>query len=213
MKRLLVCSVLVLSSISPSSAGAQTAPQMQAQADVDTVSVGDVVHLELTAQSADGMPTDPQPGATPGFAVSAPRTSPSQTHISVNGNRIDRFGLTVDWSLHAQRVGVFSVGPPSVIVGGTRYASRPVTIHVVPAGQVPQRSTQQAPQSQQSPFGFSPFDPWRGLFPGTNPGGEERAVTTDPKFALDAPRGAFYFLHATVDNTSVAVGQQVTFSV
>lgn len=38
-------------------------------------------------------------------------------------------------------------------------------------------------------------------------------MTTDPKLALDAPRGAFYFLHAVVDAPSAVVGQQVTFSV
>jgi hypothetical protein len=206
----LVGTLLVLSPV----ARAQSAPQMQAQADVDTVGVGDVVHLELTAQSSDGMPTDPQPGATPGFTVRGQSSSPSQTHISIYGNRIDRFGLTVDWALQAQRVGTFTVGPPTVSVGGTRFASRPVTIHVVPAGQGPQRPQQQS--QNPTPFpqgpGFSPFDPWRGLFPGVDPG-TQPSVTTDPKLALDAPRGNFYFLHAVVDNASAVVGQQVTYSV
>jgi hypothetical protein len=195
-------------------ARAQSAPQLQAQADVDTVGVGDIVHLELSAQSADGMPTDPQPGATPGFVVRGQSSSPSQTHISINGNRMDRFGLTVDWALQAQRIGTFSIGPPTVSVGGSRFAARPVTIHVVPAGQGPQRPQQQI--QNPTPFpqgpGFSPFDPWRGLFPGVDPGAQP-SVTTDPKLALDAPRGTFYFLHAAVDNTSAVVGQQVLFSV
>jgi hypothetical protein len=202
----------------PATAQAQGAPQMQTQADVDTVGVGDVVHLELTAQSGDAMPTDPQPGATPGFAVRGQSSSPSQTHININGNRIDRFGLNVDWALQAQRVGVFTVGPPSVLVGTARYASHAVTLRVVASGQAPPR----APPQPQNPMpfpqipGFTPFDPWRGLFPGADPGGNERGgavVTTDPKLALDAPAGSFYFLHAAVDATNVVVGQQVTLSV
>ncbi|HEY6461285.1 MAG TPA: BatD family protein, partial [Polyangiaceae bacterium] len=200
----------------PTTARAQSAPQLSVQADVDTVAVGDVVHLQLTAQSADGMPSDPQPGATPGFAVRGQNQSPSQTHISINGSRTDRFGLLVDWTLLAQRVGVFSVGPPTITVAGTRYSARSITIRVVPAGQAPQR---QQPQSQ-APQPFSPFDPWRSLFPGFNlptPPVDEPpsapAVNTDPKLALDAPRGDFYFLHAAVDTTSAVVGQQVTFSV
>jgi hypothetical protein len=205
--------------LASSVASAQQSVQLQAQTDVDTVGVGDIVHLELTAQSGDGMPTDPQPGATPGFAVRPPNTSPSQTHIMMNSARMDRFGLTVDWAMQAQRVGVFSVGPPSVVVGGVRHAARALTVRVVPAGQAPQRSQ---PQPNPLPFpqvpGFSPFDPWRGLFPGVDPGGNDRggggvAVTTDPKLALDAPRGSFYFLHAAVDSPSAVVGQQVTFSV
>ncbi|HEY3820972.1 MAG TPA: BatD family protein [Polyangiaceae bacterium] len=216
MRRWLHLLLLVAIVFAPTVARAQSAPQMTAQADVDTVGVGDVVHLELTAQSSDGMPTDPQPGATPGFSVRGQSASPSQTHISINGNRMDRFGLTVDWALQAQRVGTFSIGPPTVAVGSSRFAARPVTIHVVPAGQGPQRQQQQQQQQGTIPFpqgpGFTPFDPWRGLFPGLDPG-TQPSVTTDPKLALDAPAGSYYFLHAAVDTASAVVGQQVTFSV
>jgi len=212
MKACLLFLLLAAFLLVPPVARAQSAPQLQAQADVDTVGVGDVVHLELSAQSGEGMPTDPQPGATPGFVVRGQSSSPSQTHISINGNRIDRFGLTVDWALLAQRVGTFSVGPPTVSVGGSRFAARPVTIHVVPAGQGPQRQQQQNQNPTPFPQGFSPFDPWRGLFPGVDPGAQS-SVVTDPRLALDAPGGTFYFLHAVVDNPSAVVGQQVTFSV
>jgi hypothetical protein len=204
----------------PPPARAQSAPQMSVQSDADTVGVGDVVHLELSVQSGDGMPTDPQPGATPGFVVRGQSSSPSQTRISINGNRIERFGLTVDWALQAQRVGTFTIGPPTVLVGGARFPARTVNIHVVPAGQGPQRSPQQPPFQSPAPFapfppqgpGFSPFDPWRGLFPGIDQGAQP-SVTTDPRLALDAPAGAFYFLHATIDNPTAVVGQQVTYSV
>jgi hypothetical protein len=200
------------------SAWAQSPAQMQVQADQDTVAVGDVVHLELSAQSGEAMPTDPQPGATPGFVVRGRSSAPSQTHMNINGTRIDRFGLTVDWALQAQRAGVFSVGPPSVVISGTRYASHAVTVRVVPAGQVPPRPPPPAAQPPgQAPFGFSPFDPWKGLLQGADQGEPEPssppAGTTDPKLALDAPRGPIYFLHATVDTATPVVGQQVTFSV
>ncbi|MGD0528733.1 MAG: BatD family protein [Polyangiaceae bacterium] len=222
MRRFALFLALVALFFAPPSARAQSAPQMSVQSDADTVGVGDIVHLEFTAQSGDGMPTDPQPGATPGFVVRGQSSSPSQTHISINGNRIDRFGLTVDWALQAQRVGTFTVGPPTVLVGGTRFSARTVNIHVVPAGQGPQRPSQQQSQPpfqnpapfapfQQGP-GFSPFDPWRGLFPGIDQGAQP-SVTTDPRLALDAPAGAFYFLHAAIDNPTAVVGQQVTYSV
>lgn len=162
--RLILFVVSVVLLVAPRLVHAQGAVQIQVQADQDTVGVGDVLHLEMTAQSAEGMPTDPQPGATPGFVVRGQNSAPSQTHISINGNRIDRFGLTVDWALQAQRVGVFSVGPPSVSVGGVRHAARAVTVRVVPAGQVPQRS-QQPVQPQQQPFGFSPSIPGAGSSP------------------------------------------------
>src|SRR5579872_6902715 len=39
------------------------------------------------------------------------------------------------------------------------------------------------------------------------------SVNTDPKLALDASRGDYYFLHATADPQNAVVGQQVTFSI
>jgi len=209
---LLVSIALFFSSLP---AGAQQSPQIQLQLDADTVGVGDTVHLQMSATSADAMPSDPQIGATPGFVVRHQSASPSQTHISINGTRTDRYTLTVDFALEARHIGTFNVGPPSVVVGGTRFAPHAVTLHVVPAGQAPARR-QQAP-SPQMPFGFSPFDPWRGLFPGFDASGRgpdsQPPVTIDPKLSLDAPRGSLYFLHATTDKTSAVVGEQVTYSV
>jgi hypothetical protein len=198
-------------------ARAQSAPQMQVQVEQDTVGVGDVVHVQLVVQSGEGRPSDPTLGASPGFAVRNVGSSPSETHININGNRIDRFGLTVDWALQARQVGTFRVGPFGIAVGGARFQTGAVQLKVVPAGQAPPRAPPQVP----TPFGFSPFDPWRGVFPGMpgmdpddrHPPQAPPPVTADPKLALDAPRGASYFLHATVDKTSAVVGEQVTFSV
>lgn len=211
--------VLALGLLVPSVARAQGAPQMRVGSDMDTVGVGDVVHLELSVQSSDGMPTAPQPGATPGFVVRGPgASSPSQTHIIINGAQSDRYGLSVNWTLQAQRVGTFSVGPPTVDVGGVRYPSHAITIRVVPAGQAPPRQPPQTAQPPGMPFNFSPFDPWKSLLQGQ---GQDRGdldvgpppVTTDPKLSLDAPRAPYYFLHATVDKSTAVVGEQVTFSV
>jgi hypothetical protein len=204
-------------------AWAQSRPQLQAHADVDTVAVGDVVHLELNAQSGDAMPTDPEPGSTPGFSVGRVSSSPSRMQTIINGVSSAHYGLLVDWPLTAQRVGVFTIGPPSVVVGGVRYAARPVSVRVVPASQAPPRASRPPARTQptQPPFGFSPFDAWRGLFPGfpgMDPGAEPQdiappSVTTDPKLALDAPRATSYFLHAVVDTARAVIGQQVTFTI
>jgi hypothetical protein len=201
-------------------ARAQSAPQLQLQMDTDTVGVGDAVHVQLGAQSSDAAPSDPRLTLPPGLAVRGQSTSPTQTHININGAQTDRFGLTVDWTVQTTRVGVFTIGPASVAVGGSRFSVRGATLHVVPAGQAPPRHApaQQAP----SPFTFSPFDPWKGLLQGFGQGFPQPdlqapqtapQMTTDPKLSLDAPRAALYFLHATVDKTSAVVGEQVTFSV
>jgi hypothetical protein len=200
-------------------ARAQGTPQVQVQVDADTVGVGDALRLRLTAQSSQGMPEDPALGPTPGFLVRGQTgSSPTQTHMNINGVQSDHYGLTVEWTLQAQRTGTFALGPASVVVGGARYSGRAVTVRVVPAGQAPQRPP---PMVQpQSPFNFSPFDPWKGLFPGWNQPDQQPpqppqppAVNLDPRLALDAARGDLLFLHATVDKTSAVIGEQVLFSV
>lgn len=197
-------------------ARAQNAPEVQVGVDSETVGVGDTVRLEIIATSSDAMPSDPQLGATPGFVLRGQSASPAQTHINFNGNRMDRYTLTVDWTLQATKTGIFSVGPPTVVVGGARFASHPVTLHVVPAGQAPARRRPQAPQPfAPFPFQFSPFDPWRGMMPPdvSQAPAEPAPPATDPKLALDAPRGQLYFLHATLDKTAAVVGEPVIFSV
>jgi hypothetical protein len=197
-------------------AGAQGAPQLQLQIDADTVGVGDVVHVQLGAQSSDAAPSDARLTLPAGLALRGQSTSPTQTHIYINGVQTDRYGLTVDWTVQTQRVGVFTIGPASITVGGSRFSVRGATLHVVPAGQAPPR--QQPAQQAPSPFSFSPFDPWKGLLqgfpqPDVQPPQSTQQITADPKLSLDAPRAAYYFLHATVDKTSAVVGEQVTFSV
>ncbi|HZU82740.1 MAG TPA: BatD family protein, partial [Polyangiaceae bacterium] len=200
-------------------ARAQSAPQLQLQAD-SPVGVGSIVHLQLNATSAEAMPTDPHPGPTPGFVVRGQSSAPSQTHIIANGSRMDRYTLSVTWTLEAQRVGTFRVGPATVVAGGARYATQPITVRVVPAGQAPRRPPSQSlPQGfPQGPFGPSPFDLWKGLLQGgfdndvpSAPSAPELSI--DPSLSIEPPRGASFFLHATVDKSAAVVGEQVTFSV
>jgi len=157
---LLVGALLFLCSSPVRAAGT---PQIQLQTDTDTVGVGDVLHLIMQVQSQDDAPSDPQLAPTPGLLLRGQNSSPSQTHISINGVRTDRWGLTVDFALQAQRTGTFKLSP-TVVVGNTRYSTSSVSVRVVAAGQAPPRR-----QSQQPPNGFSPFDPWKGLFQGMDP--------------------------------------------
>ncbi|MDP9034730.1 MAG: BatD family protein [Myxococcota bacterium] len=214
--------LLLLASIAAGGAvWAGSAPQIQVQADRDVVAVGEVVHVQMNATSSESMPSAPQLASTPGFVLRGQNASPSQTLININGQRMDRYGLSVDWLLQAQRVGAFSVGPVSVVVGGARYASPPIALKVVPAGQAPARRprAQGQPAFPQNPLGgFSPLDPWRGLL-GLDPSQEQPpsvpqpSVVIDPALGLDSPRGAFYFLRSTVDKRTAVVGEPLVFSV
>jgi hypothetical protein len=213
MKAALALALLTAFVLVAGFASAQGAPDVRLQADANVVGVGDVVHLQMSASSPDAMPDDPRLGATPGFTIRGQNASPSQTHMSINGVTSDRYSLTVDWVLQATRVGTFNVGPASVVVRGARVSAAPVSLRVVAAGQAPPRPRR--PQGPPMPFGFSPFDPWRSLFPGMGPEPEPAPPpqpTTDPKLALDASRGQYLFLHSAIDKTSAVVGEQVTFS-
>lgn len=207
----LALGVLLLAARPARAAGAP--PQIQLQLDTDVVGVGDIVHLVMQVQSSAAPPSDPQLGAAAAFVLRGQSASPSQTHISINGQRSDRWGLTVDFALQAQRVGTFHLAP-TVVVDGSRFAPSSIAIRVVPAGQAPR----QAPRGPQSPFGqFSPFDPWKGLIQGFDPPdlapSQPQDVNTDPRLSLEAARGALYFLHATIDKTSAVVGEPIVFSV
>jgi hypothetical protein len=196
-------------------------PVLNVSIDADTVGVGDVLHVTLEAQSSSETPGDPQLGSTGGgFTVLGMSPSTSTSMNIMNGAVSTLHGLTTVWSVRATKVGVFTIGPPTVAVGGKRYrSSQSVTIRVVPAGQAPHRQPQRRPD---------PFDPFGGLFgqlqqqlgqqmgqfPGFEPQQPDREqVQADPRFALAAPRGQMAFLHAVVDKTSVVVGEQVTYSV
>ncbi len=215
MRRALAVVVALIFGLVAARARAQSAPDVRLQSDVSIAGVGDLIHVQLTANSADAMPSEPRLGQTPGFTVRGQSTFPSQQHIIVNGARTDRYTLVVDWELSAVRVGTFNLGPPSVVVSGARLRGQPLAIRVVPAGQAPARRP--APSQPASPFGFSPFDPWRGLFPDFGASDQAPpappAVVTDPKLSLDTPRGASFFLHATVDRAHAVVGEQLVCTV
>jgi hypothetical protein len=202
---------------------AQGTPQLRISASADVIGVGDTLHVQLVASSADAMPSNPKLESVNGFAVRGESESPSQSFTIINGVSSSRYSLTVDWTLAALRAGSYRVGPATISVGAMRASSAAFTVKVVPAGQAPapRAPTPLFPQSPfgSSPFGSSPFDPWRNFLLG--PQGLENEpsqeapppVAVDPKLALDAPRASDYFVHAGVDKVTAVVGEQVTFSI
>jgi hypothetical protein len=188
---------------------AQTRPELTTRADALVVGVGDEVHVVFQAMSSGGMPSDPQIGATRGFTVTGMTSGPSQTISIINGHVTQKQGLSVTWTLRAERVGTGTIGP-SVAVDGTRFTGTPVKVRVVVAGQAPQ------PTQPSSPFSspLTPFDPFKSLFDTFGDQGlTPHEVAVDPKLALDAPLGTHAFLHATIDKASAVVGEQVTLNV
>ena len=90
--------------------------------------------------------------------------------------------------------GTFTVGPPSVAVGGARFAGAAVQDPRRARGTGAAAPRRGPPQPMQSPFGFSPFDPWKALIPGFDgldqaPSPPAPPPTTDPKLVARCAAG------------------------
>ncbi len=167
------------------------------------------------ALSADDSPSDPQLGSSAGFTVTGMSPSTSTQMSIVNGTMSTQHGLTAVWTLRATKLGGFTLGPPTMRVGGKMYRGEPVSVRVVPAGQAPAR-----PPPRQNVF-----DPFGGLFNqlpqmnfppgfgGPPPQRREEQPQVDPRYALDSARAPLAFLHASIDKPSAVVGEQVTYTV
>ena len=182
-------------------------PEMSASVDSQRLGVGEVLRLTLHVASSQYQPAHPQPGNTTGFSVVGSSSGPTQQVMIANGRMTSQRGLDVSWSLRAEKVGTWYVGPVQVQVGGSTYKAGPVRVVVLPSGQGPPR----APDPFDPFGGGAAFDPFKNLFDSLNGGAQAPpSYGTDPKLALDAPLGAIAFLHATADVTQAVVGQQVT---
>jgi hypothetical protein len=182
-------------------------PEISATVDTQRLGVGEILRLSMHVASSHGQPSHPSPGSTAGFTIVGTSSGPSQQVTITNGRMVSQRGLDVTWSLRAEKVGTWSVGPVSVQVGGQSYRAGSARIVVVPAGQAPPRAS----PDPFDPFGGGGFDPFRSMLDSLN-GQPSPRYQTDPKLAMDAPRGTVAFLHATADLTNVVVGQQVTVS-
>jgi hypothetical protein len=206
--RWLVLAVLVALTLCARTASADD-PEMSATVDAQRLGVGETVRLSLHVASSRHQPGHAQPGNTHGFSVMGSSSGPTQQISITNGRMVSQHGLDVTWTLRAEKVGTWSVGPITVQVGSATYTAGPIRIVVVPAGQGPPRGP-----DPFDPFGGGGvFDPFRSLLDSMN--AQSRPTDrygVDPKLALDAPLGTVAFLHATADATSVVVGQQVTVS-
>lgn len=200
--------------------------QIDASASTSVVEVGSTITYSMRAMVKDGdPPSDPKPGNVAGFTVTGTSASPMRMHMNVNGVASVMNGIVAVWKLRADKVGAFTLGPPSVSVNRARQSGNAVRVTVVPKGQGPRASGVDPfdPFGGQDPFGgLSPFGghdpfggalaPFRGFFGDDEPEPAPRA-TADPKLNLDAPRAPVAFLHATVDKTKAVLGEQVTMNV
>ena len=204
---------LVLGLVTARTARAQQRIELSANVDNDTVEIGDTVAYSLQVRVHGGAsPSDPKPGTITGFSLQGASSMPVHMRTNNNGVVDDVSGLMTTWSLRADRVGTFSLGPAQVTVGGTRRAGTPVRVRVVDRGKAgPRRNA----RPSIDPFSPSSLDPFKQLFDlgDDDRRGEPVQPSADPKLAMESARAPVAFLHATVDRTRAVVGEQVTLSV
>ncbi len=214
----------------PSRAFAQDKAELSATVEPSTVEIGSAFRYQLKASvtgSGGNAPRSPQPGTLPeGMTVAGTSSSPMHMMRIVNGVTSQVDSLTTVWTVRATKLGTFTVGPPTVEIGGARRAAKAVKITVVPVGKAPKAP----PRAQDpfdpfggSPFDFfgqgpdplggapSPFDPFKDLFGGDDDPRMRGPV--DKRYSLPEPRAPKAFLHAVVDKPRAVVGEQITLSV
>jgi hypothetical protein len=217
MKALVAWAAFVGLLFATSKALAEPRVEVRANLDRDIVEVGDIVTYAVQILVHDAtsarMPPEPSPGPTTGFSVLGKSSSP--IHMNNNGVVDDILGLTTSWSLRADRMGTFTLGPATAVVGATRQKSPAVRVKVLEHGKAPRKRPNSNPFSID-PFGSGALDPFSSLFGFGDDDDRPKAQaapTADPKLALDAPLAPVAFLHATLDKTRAVVGEQVTFEV
>lgn len=190
--------------------------EMNATVDVDTVEVGETLtYIEQVMSHNGPTPSDPKTGAIPGFSLVGVSSAPVHMRMSVNGALDDVSGLVTSWTLRAERVGSFVLGPASITLGSSRRSAGAVRVRVVERGKGGGARPRTRPPVD--PFGGpSPLDPFKSLFDFGDDDRRPEATPVqsgDPKLAMEQPRAPVAFLHATLDKPNAVVGEQVTIAV
>jgi hypothetical protein len=194
---------------------------METQLSSREVEVGEPFQVIVTAFATTGeTPSAPRLKLPPGLGAQGPSIS-QQQQVSISGGNVQqRVGISASWVVTASRPGNYTIGPPSVQVGGRLATGRAATVRVVARGQGRQRGPSGSP--------FDPFDrldPFGGLgrFPAfprlpAIPGWDEpmQAPTVPPApeaYRTDHAPDQTAFVRAVVEPTQAVVGQPLLYRV
>jgi len=189
------------------------------------VGVGESFYVQLVIMS-DGQNGnaigDVRLPLPPGMTASQPSRAPQSQVSIINGQMSQRVGVTLTWTVTANKLGSFRLGPPTATFGGERAQGNPIPVEVVAAGSgsAPQRGRRGFdPFNFFDPFGqgHSPFPPgFNFRSPFDDDAGEEQRPeepTYPDELRVDKAPDSIAFLRATVTPNQVVVGQQVTLRV
>src|SRR5712692_5952672 len=187
--------VLVLVLVS-GSARAAAEVELSATLDTDTVALDGTVTLQVTATySSKGEPGDLIVPGLADFDLVSRQQSEQVSFAFVNGAPSFHRTIVTSLALTPKRSGDLTIEPVKLDYHGHTYATQPLKVHVLAAGQAP-------PSRAQNKRGAS--SPFAGL-------GEPPPDDLDP-FADVHPGQRDLLLRAAVDNERPFVGQQITYS-
>ena len=163
--------------------------------DTDQVALDGTVTLTLTATySSKGEPGELQIPGLADFDLVSRQSSEQVSFAFVNGAPSFHRTIVTTLALTPKRAGDLVIEPAKLDYNGRTYATQPLKVHVLPAGQAPPPSRAQRGATQ---------GPFAGL--------DQAPGDLDP-FADVHPGSRDLLLRATVDNDHPFVGQQVTYS-
>jgi hypothetical protein len=171
--------------------------EVSTTADRDEVSLDGTVTVQVTVTySSKGEPGDLELPPFRDFDVVSRSQSEQVSFAFVSGAPAFKRTIVTTLTVTPKRAGDAVIEPARLVHGGHTYASQPIRIHVLPAGQAP------PPRAGRGPSR-------RGLDPVDEPVPSEEPL--DP-FADVHPGSRDLLLRATVDNDRPFVGQQITYS-
>jgi hypothetical protein len=203
-------------------AWAQGGVEIETQLSSREVEVGEAFQVIVTVFTATGeMPGAPRLKLPPGLAAQGPNIS-QQQQVSISGGSVQqRVGISASWAVTASRPGNYTVGPPSVQVGGRQASGRTAMVRVVSRGQGRRRD----------PFGspfdpFDRFDPFGGMgrvpgfprlppIPGWDQPDQGRNLlppAPDP-YRVDQAPDRTAFLRAVVEPRQAVIGQPLVYRI
>lgn len=214
-----VCVCVVIGFVSR--AEAQTAVEVHASLSSESVEVGEMFVVELSAMAGDRIRfSDPLLRLPPGLSANGPSIG-SKTLVQLGAaGTMFRRGISAKWRLVASAPGKYTIPAPSVRADGRAVtAPSALRVTVVEPGQKP------APRrNPMDPFGMgSPLDdPLSDFFKESQKKREGELIVDEPVYdleglgeagrALTLARGddPYLFLRIVPDKTRIVVGEQVT---
>jgi hypothetical protein len=189
---------LALGLFLPVAALAAAEVELSATLDTDQVALDGTVTVQITATySSKGEPGDLQLPGLADFDLVSRQQSEQVSFAFVNGAPSFHRTIVTALALTPKREGDLVIEPVKLDYHGRTYATQPLKVHALAAGQAAPARAQQGKRRPPDPF--------------SSPNDQPPPDDLDP-FADVHPGQRDLLLRATVDNDHPFVGQQVTYS-